>query len=188
MFWIACLRVAHPELARWAVSAIFEKWPSVIFNHIFLLLDTRKSCVFQIFLIRSIKAYLCPTIIDIDCVDFSEGCPEEVISFFWRSVYVLLFKCILLIPTKKCTEITIFCIREVKMCFCCELQWLRHACNSRKQTAVRTFSIRYNASLHFNIFLCYTSMIISALHCKQICSVLILQNAIIIFLLSCCVL
>ena len=53
----------------------------------FLLFDTRKSCVFQIFLLTSIKAYLCPNIINFDSVDFSERRPEEVISFFWRSVY-----------------------------------------------------------------------------------------------------
>ena len=52
------------------------------FNHILLLFDTRKSCVFQIFLLRSIKAYLCLNIINFDSVDFSEHCPEEVISFF----------------------------------------------------------------------------------------------------------
>ena len=33
------------------------------------------------------KAYLCPNIINFDAVDFSERRPEEVISFFWRSVY-----------------------------------------------------------------------------------------------------
>ena len=59
------------------------------FNRIFLLFDTRKSCVFQIFLLRSIKAYLCPNI-NFDGVDFSERHPEEVISFFWRSVYVYI--------------------------------------------------------------------------------------------------
>ena len=52
------------------------------FNLIFLLFDTRKSCVFQIFLLRSIKAYLCPNIINFDSVDISERRPEEVISFF----------------------------------------------------------------------------------------------------------
>ena len=58
------------------------------FNHIFLLFDARKSCVFQIFLLlRSIKAYLCPNI-NFDSVDYSERRPWEVISFFWRSVYV----------------------------------------------------------------------------------------------------
>ena len=39
--------------------------------------------------LRSIKAYLCPNI-NFDSMDFSEHRPEEVISFFWRSVYVLL--------------------------------------------------------------------------------------------------
>ena len=57
------------------------------FDPIFLLFETRKSFVFQIFLLRSIKAYLCQNTIYFDCVDFSECRPEEVISFFWRSVY-----------------------------------------------------------------------------------------------------
>ena len=40
--------------------------------------------VFEIFLLRSIKANLCPNtcIINFDIVDFSERRPEEVISFF----------------------------------------------------------------------------------------------------------
>ena len=54
----------------------------------FLLSDTRTFIVFQIFLLRSIKAYLCPNIINFDSVDFSERRPEEVISLFWRSVYI----------------------------------------------------------------------------------------------------
>ena len=36
------------------------------FHHIFLLFDARNSCIFQIFLLRSIKAYLCPNIIKFD--------------------------------------------------------------------------------------------------------------------------
>ena len=48
----------------------------------FSFLMREKSCVFQIFLLRSIKAYLCPNIINFDSVDFSEHRPEEVISFF----------------------------------------------------------------------------------------------------------
>ena len=52
------------------------------FHHIFLLFHRTKSCVFQIFLLRSIKACLCPNIINFDSVDFSECRPEEVISFF----------------------------------------------------------------------------------------------------------
>ena len=38
--------------------------------------------MFLIFLLRSIKAYLCPNMINFDTVDFSERRPEEVISFF----------------------------------------------------------------------------------------------------------
>ena len=48
---------------------------------------TGENLVFQIFLLRSIIAYLCPNIINFDIVHFSERRPEEVISFFWRSVY-----------------------------------------------------------------------------------------------------
>ena len=57
-------------------------------KRIFLLFAARKSCVFQIFLLRSIEAYLCANIINFDRVDFSGRRPEEVISFFWRSVYI----------------------------------------------------------------------------------------------------
>ena len=48
----------------------------------FLFFEARISCVFLIFLLRSIKAYLCPNMINFDAVDFSERRPEEVISFF----------------------------------------------------------------------------------------------------------
>ena len=37
--------------------------------------------------LRSIKAYLCPNIINFDSVDISERRPEEVLSFFGRLVY-----------------------------------------------------------------------------------------------------
>ena len=39
------------------------------------------------FLLRSIKAYLCLNVTNFDEVDFSGRGSEEVISFFWRSVY-----------------------------------------------------------------------------------------------------
>ena len=61
------------------------------FNRIFLLFDARKSCVFQIFFLRSMIAYLCPNIINFDGVDFSGCRPEKVISFFWRSVYIYIW-------------------------------------------------------------------------------------------------
>ena len=37
--------------------------------------------------LRSIKAYLCPNMINSDAVDLSDRRPEEVISFFWCTVY-----------------------------------------------------------------------------------------------------
>ena len=73
------------ELAQSSLGEQFLRFSKnylSLFNHIFLLFDARKSCVFQIFLLRSIKAYLCPNIINFDCVDFSERRPEEVISLF----------------------------------------------------------------------------------------------------------
>ena len=48
----------------------------------FLPFDAKTSCVFQIFFLRSIKAYWCPNIINFESVDFSERRPEDVISFF----------------------------------------------------------------------------------------------------------
>ena len=47
----------------------------------FSFLLQKKSCVFQLFLLRSIKAYLCANI-NFHSVDFSGRRPEEVISFF----------------------------------------------------------------------------------------------------------
>ena len=80
------------ELAQSSLSEQFLRFSKnylSLFNHIFLLFAARKSCVFQIFLLRSIKAYLCANIINFDSVDFSGRRPEEVISFFWRSVYYI---------------------------------------------------------------------------------------------------
>ena len=83
MFWIGRVRGAR------LVSSFcnFRKMTFHDLTPVFSLFDARKSCVFQIFLLRSIKAYVCPNIIKFDSVDFSGRRPEEVISFFWRSVY-----------------------------------------------------------------------------------------------------
>ena len=59
------------ELALRAVSAIVEKLPFVISPH-FLLFDTSKPVFFLMFLLRNIKAYLCPNMIKLDGVDFKE--------------------------------------------------------------------------------------------------------------------
>ena len=48
------------------------------FTPFFSVLTRENLVFFQIFLLRSIKAYLCPNIIDFDSVDFSERRPEEV--------------------------------------------------------------------------------------------------------------
>ena len=48
----------------------------------FSILMRENLVFFQIVLLRSIKAYLCPNIINFGSVDFSERRPEEVISFF----------------------------------------------------------------------------------------------------------
>ena len=67
----------------------FQKMTFRDLTRIFLLFDVRKSCVFQIFFIlRSIKAYLCPNIINFDSVDFSERRPEEVMFFLTLSAYL----------------------------------------------------------------------------------------------------
>ena len=83
--WAASVELAQSSLGEQFLR--FSKNDLPWFNRIFFLFETRKSCVFQIFLLRSIKAYLCPNIINFDSVDFNERHPEEVISFFWRSVY-----------------------------------------------------------------------------------------------------
>ena len=36
---------------------------------------------------KKYQSYLCPNMIDFDAANFSEYRSEEVISFFWRSVY-----------------------------------------------------------------------------------------------------
>ena len=73
------------ELARWAgtVTAI-SKNDLLRFHRIFLPFDSSKPLLlfFQMFLLRSIKAYLCPNMIDFHGVDFSECRSEEVIAPF----------------------------------------------------------------------------------------------------------
>ena len=89
MFWIGRLRI---ELAQSSLGEQFQGFSKNAlswFNRIFFLLDARNSCIFQIFLLRSIKAYLCPNIINFDGVDFSERRPEEVMFLLTLSVCYL---------------------------------------------------------------------------------------------------
>ena len=88
ILWKGRFRGARSDLARWAVSAIFEKWPFVIKPY-FLLFEARISCVFLIFLLRSIKAYFCPIWLILMLwilvsVTLKKWC------FFWRSVYMFI--------------------------------------------------------------------------------------------------
>ena len=85
MFWIASVELAQSSLGEQFLR--FSKNNFSWFNRIFLLFDTRKSCFFEIFLLRSIKAYfMCPNIINFDSVDFSERRPEEVMFLLTVSV------------------------------------------------------------------------------------------------------
>ena len=71
-------------------SVIFLKWPFAIASHFSPFLQKQSfnfSDVRHIHVRRTI-AYLCLNMIDFVVVDFSERRSEEVISFFWRSVYI----------------------------------------------------------------------------------------------------
>ena len=78
----ACLHWAH------SVSSFSD----FLFRfQIFLLFDTFKPLFFQMFLLRSIKAYLCPNTINFGRVDFTECRSEEVITLFLMlSVHTLI--------------------------------------------------------------------------------------------------
>ena len=66
----------------------FLKSDLLRFHPILVLFDLTKRLFFQMCLVRSTIAKLCPNMIHFDALDFSECRSEEVISFFWRSVYV----------------------------------------------------------------------------------------------------
>ena len=85
MFWIGRLRGAR------SVSSFcdFRKMTFCDLTAFFSFLK-RENLVFQIFLLRCIKAYLCPNIINFDSVDFSERRPEEVMFLLTLSVYEIL--------------------------------------------------------------------------------------------------
>ena len=83
MFWIGCLCGAR------LVSSFYDFWKITFwdFATFFSFLTQSNLCLLQMFILRSIKAYLCPNMINFDGVDFSECRSEEAISFFWHSVY-----------------------------------------------------------------------------------------------------
>ena len=92
MFWIGGLHWG----SQWADFVIFEKWPFAISQNFSPF--WHKQTFFQIsYLSRNIKAYVCLNMNNFDGVDFSEHCWEEVIHFFWCSVYLYITLEILLI-------------------------------------------------------------------------------------------
>ena len=68
----------------------FLKIDLLRFHRINLLFDWSKLLFFYMCLLRTNLPNLCPNIIHVDALDFSECHSEEVISFFWHSVYLEL--------------------------------------------------------------------------------------------------
>ena len=69
----------------------FLKIDLLQFHRIYLLYDWSKLYFFAMCLLRINLPNLCPNMIHIDALDFSGWHSKEVISFFWRSVYFILF-------------------------------------------------------------------------------------------------
>ena len=82
-YWL--LSVPSSVARRRAVSVIFLTVTSCNFTPFYFFAST-KHCFFEMCLVRSTVAKLCPNI-KFDALDFSEYRCEEVIGFFWRSVY-----------------------------------------------------------------------------------------------------
>ena len=83
MFWIGGISW------RFSASSFCDFWNTAFCNFTAFSSFRKKQhfdFCFMCFMRRTI-AYICPNI-NFDVVDFSECRSEEVISFFWRSVYV----------------------------------------------------------------------------------------------------
>ena len=74
----------------------FLKIDLLRFHRIYLLFDWSKLFFFVVCLLRINLPNLCPNMNHFDAVDFSECHSEEVINFFWRSVYFMIFLFMLL--------------------------------------------------------------------------------------------
>ena len=71
----------------------FLKIDLLRFHRIYLLFDWSKLLFFWMCLLRIKLPYLCLNMNHFDGVDFSECHSEEVVSFFWRSVYFNAVSC-----------------------------------------------------------------------------------------------
>ena len=72
---------------RRAVYVIFTKWPLAISLQFKPFWLKQTFAFFYMQLVRSTTANMCPIMSHFNALDFSECRSEEVISFFWRSVY-----------------------------------------------------------------------------------------------------
>ena len=78
-------------LYRLLSAAISQPWKlaiSAILNFFFL---SSKRLLFEMCLIKSIIANLCPIMIHFNALDFSECRSNEVINVFCRSVYIDIY-------------------------------------------------------------------------------------------------
>ena len=84
----AILAIVRAELRAREASSFCDFWKmtSCNFTFIFLFFDSMKRLFFEMCLVRSTLANLCPTMIHFNALDFNECRSEEVLSFFWRSV------------------------------------------------------------------------------------------------------
>ena len=73
----------------WEASSFCDFWKITSCDFTYLILfDSSKRKFLEMCLVRSIIANLCPIMIHCNALDFNVCRSEEVISFFWRSVYV----------------------------------------------------------------------------------------------------
>ena len=71
------------------IFLLFDSSKPLFFHRIFLLFDSSKPLFFYMCINKDNYSFLlCPIMINFDAADVSECLSEEVISFFWRSVYV----------------------------------------------------------------------------------------------------
>ena len=78
------------ELPAREASSFCDFWKLTSCNFIAFIssLIEVNFCFFKICLLRINLPNLCPNMIHVDALDFSGWHSEEVISFFWRSVYL----------------------------------------------------------------------------------------------------
>ena len=82
------LAIVRAELRAREVSSFcdFLQMTSCDFTLFYSFFYSSKCLFFEMCLVRSTIASLCPIMSHFNAFDFSEHCSEEVVSFFWCSV------------------------------------------------------------------------------------------------------